>query len=877
MTNQATSAGKLKVFLGMCPGVGKTYAMLQAAGELRRQGVDVVAGIIETHGRRETENLLQGLEALPRKEQEYRGTRIGELDIDGLLARRPRLALVDELAHTNAPGARHPKRWQDVAELLEAGIDVYTTVNIQHLESRADVVGAITRAPVRETVPDSFLDRADEIELVDLTPRDLQRRLEEGKVYLGERAAAAAAGFFKESHLTALRQLALRYTAERVGVELESLRVRRRDRATWRTSERFLVAVGPSPFSVALIRRARAMAGALDAPWSAVAVTTDEILPVEDQQRLTENLSLARQLGAEAATIVATGLVEGLLSAARDRGVTQIVIGKSPRHGWRDVFIRPPALRLLQRSGDIDVVAIEPGLPSGSPIGKAKPIPSRPDRTRLFSDIGQAVAMATGLALLCFPMFGILGAQDLAMLMLCGVIVGSLFLLPTGTFALAVLTGLAWNFLFTEPRFSINIRSSTDITMFVALLVASLTMGSLSNRLRRRGLAMERQQMRTARLLEINTILTGTGDTGEAVGACLQSVERLFNLPCTIQLRDERTHELMPPRPEGTLTLDAKQRGIAEWAFGKKQPAGHGTTTLPEADTLHLPLLGRTLAMGVLSIGTGKSPLPLADHDLLEAIAAQLGLGLERNHLLHAIHRAEFLEKGDQLRRTLLDHISHEMRTPVAVMGAGLDALATGAPLGQVLGEMRESQARLRGIVENVIESARVESGALLPKPEWCEPRELAETAIEDASSELDPARVSVEGGERDLVLVDPALLLAILRHLLINAAKHTPSGTAVHIRISCTRPAGLEIRVRDQGPGLIEPESVFERFRKSGATDGLGLGLSICRGIARALGGDMEAANPEVGGAVFILNLPSAAVKCISPDHERDNPACGG
>lgn len=855
-------SGKLKVFIGMCPGVGKTYAMLQAAGELRRQGVDVVAGVVETHGRRETEALLEGLEILPRQRLSYRDTEIAELDLDALLARRPKVALVDELAHTNAPGSRHPKRWQDVAELLDAGIDVYTTVNIQHLESRSDVVSAITKAPVRETVPDSFLDRANEIELIDLTPRDLQRRLEEGKVYLGERAAAASVSFFKESNLTALRQLALRYTAERVGVDLREFQIQRRSRSTWRTSERLLVAVGPSPFSVSLIRRTRAMAGALDAPWSAISVTTDEILAPDDQNRLTENLTLARQLGAETATVEATSLVEGLLSAARERGVTQIIIGKSPRHGWRDFFLRPPALRLLQRSGDIDVVAMEPGLPAEG-ISLHPKHPSRtPERSASFADIGKAVAIAAGVSLVGYPLFGLLTAQDLAMLMLCGVIVGSLFLTPVGTFALAVFTGLAWNFLFTEPRFSISIRSSTDITMFIALLVASLSMGWLSNRLRRRGIAVARQQMHTTRLLEINTILTGASDTDEAVGSCLRAVGSLFNLPCAIMLRDDSNHELQPPHPSGSLHLDAKERGVAQWAFEKKQAAGRSTGTLPEAKALHLPLQGRSFVMGVLSIDPGKSPLPLAERDLLAAIAAQLGLGLERNHLLHAIHRAEFLERGDQLRRSLLDHVSHELRTPVSVIGSALDALESGTPSTSLLPELRGAQKRLRRVVDQLVESTRIESGAIQPKPGWCDLLDILEQSARQAADVTagHPLDVTIGNETAPLVWIDADLLVAAIENLLSNAGHHTPPGTPVHLSASVTPDSQLEIRVRDEGPGLGDPARVFDRFHRGQASrpGGLGLGLSIVRGLIRGLGGTSEAHNAPGGGAEFILRVPT-------------------
>lgn len=855
------ATGKFKVFLGMCPGVGKTYAMLQAAGELRRQGVDVVAGVIETHGRKETQALLEGLELLPPKKLKYRDTEIAEFDIDALLTRRPKVALIDELAHTNAPGSRHPKRWQDVAELLDSGIDVYTTVNIQHLESRSDVVSAITKAPVRETVPDSFLDRADGISLVDLTPRDLQRRLEEGKVYLGERAQAAAANFFKESHLTALRQLALRYTAERVGVDLREFQSQRRNHATWRTSERLLVAVGPSPFSTALIRRTRAMAGALDAPWSAIAVTTDDSLSGEDQDRLTQNLSLARQLGAEAATVEAITLVDGLLTAARERGVTQIVIGKSPRHGWRDVFFRPPALRLLQRSGDIDVVAMEPGVSANGIPTKSKRQTHLPDESRLISNLVKAATIAGGVVLTSYPLFGFFTAQDLAMLMLCGVILGALFLSPLGTFALAIFTGLAWNYFFTEPRFSITIRSTSDVTMFIALLIASLSMGYLSNRLRRRGLAVARQQMHNARLLEINTILTGAADTEDAVGRCLNAVSSLFNLPCTIQLRYDSDHQLQPPHSAGTLALDAKERGVALWAFEKKQPAGRGTSTLPEAKALHLPLQGKSFAMGVLSVDPGKSPLSLTDRDLLAAIAAQLGLGLERNHLLHAIHHAEFLDRSDHLRRTLLDHVSHELRTPVAIIGSALDAIASGTSVEALLPEMHSAQKRLRRVVEQLVESARIESGAVQPRAEWCDLLEILENSREQAADAIagHPFEIAIGKGTPALIWIDADLLLAALGNLLANAGHHTPPGTLIQLAALINNSSQLEIHVSDEGPGLDNPSKVFDRFYRGQASrpGGLGLGLPIVRGLIRGLGGTSEARNVPDGGAEFILKIP--------------------
>jgi two-component system, OmpR family, sensor histidine kinase KdpD len=472
------------------------------------------------------------------------------------------------------------------------------------------------------------------------------------------------------------------------------------------------------------------MAGALDAPWSAIAVTTDETLSRDDQNRLTQNLSLARQLGAEAATVEATSLVEGLLSAARERGATQIVIGKSPRHGWRDLSSAHPPCGCFSAAATSTSWPWSQGFLPGASPKESKPQKRSPSELQILVNLAKAAAIAAGLALASYPLFGVLTAQDLAMLMLCGVIIGALFLSPVGTFALAIFTGLAWNYLFTEPRFSITIQSSSDITMFLALLIASLSMGYLSNRLRRRGLAVARQQMHTTRLLEINTILTGAADTDDAVGSCLRAVSSLFNLPCTIQLRDDSDHASSKrPIPPARLPLDAKERGVALWAFKKttRRPRhrhlARGQSAAPAAAR---PVLrhGRAFRR------PGKSPLSLADRDLLAAIAAQLGLGLERNHLLHAIHRAEFLERGDQLRRSLLDHVSHELRTPVSVhrfrARCHRKRHAIHAPSSP---KCAGAQKRLRRVVDQLVESTRIESGAIQPKPEWCDLLEDSRTA----------------------------------------------------------------------------------------------------------------------------------------------------
>lgn len=865
MSEPTTTHGRLKVFLGMCPGVGKTYAMLAAAIDLRAKDRDVVAGIVETHGRNETAVLLEKIELLPPAIHPYRSIRIEEFDLDALLERRPQLALIDELAHTNAPGSRHPKRWQDVAEILDAGIDVYTTINIQHLESRADTVSQITKTQVRETVPDSFLDRANEIKLIDITPSDLQQRLDEGKVYLGERAKVASKNFFRDGNLTALRQLALRYTSERVGISLRELSQQQREKPTWRTREKLLVAVGTSPHAPILIRRTRAMAAALDATWAAVAVRTDQELSAAQRDLLDQHLAFARQLGAQTSIIEAPNLVDGLLEAAREQGVSQIVIGKSPGRRWHDIFLTPPALALLQKSGDIDVIAIEPGdLPVSVEKNEAAPFPRKLKAVKVeLLGLGPALSLAALLALGAYLIQPLIGAPNTALFMLCGVILAGLKLHPIPILSLGALTGLLWNFLFTIPTFSLEIASAGDLTMFVALTLSALSMGSLTSRLRRREIALSRQQRHTAHLLEITTALTASPDNEAAVGNCLKTVQDLYHLPCAVQVRSNLDHQLETPHPASNFHLDKNEQAVAQWAFDKKQAAGNGTTTLPTAEAFHLPLIGRAYAMGVLSVAPGKRGLSVPERELLGAIAAQLGLALERDHLLGAIHHAEMVELDNQLRRSLLDHVSHELRTPVAVLGAAIDTLKTEnvALAGQsVLQEMRSAQQRLRRVIDQLIQSARIEAGAVRANPEWWDLADLCETARERCGNlNHHPLEIVIPPDTPPLFFLDGELLLGAIENLLSNAIRHTPNGTKTHLRASLKKPASLEIIVRDEGSGFPEPLNIFERFQRgeNATPGGLGLGLSIVRGLIRGLGGEVSARNHPVGGAEFRLTLP--------------------
>ena len=853
----------LKIFLGMCPGVGKTYAMLRAAQQERAGGTDVVVGVVETHARVETESLLNGLTVIPRRSVEYRGTQLTELDLEAVRARRPKLVLVDELAHTNAPDSRHAKRWQDVLELLDAGIDVYTTLNIQHVESRADAVRQITGASQQETVPDSVLDLADELELVDLTPETLLERLREGKVYLGERAVAAQEGFFQDSHLSALRELALRYTAERVDRQLRQMRAGSVKQTVWRSGERLLVAVGPSPFSTQLVRWTRRLAAVQGAPWIAVHVEAVTPLAPEAQRLLDKNLALARELGAELIITQDNDVAVALVRIALQHNATQIVVGK-PRHNWWARFTPGGSLvdRVIRLGGNIDVYVV-PAESAGRPLS----LDDLDHELRSSAgEYGWAAGTVTALTLagLLLPDNYYLAA---GLVYLLAVILLSLRVGRGPVLMAGVLSALTWNSLFIPPRFTFRIEKVEDGLLFGTYFVVALVAGQLTSRIRAQALAERRREGRATALFNLTRALAEAGTLDEAVFAALRQADKLFTARTALLLAD--AHGTVTPHFAGSFALDEKERSVAGWVFQNRRPAGRFTDTLPGSAAFYLPLVRDDKAVGVLGIAVPEThALTLAQRDLLEAFARQLALIVEREHLREAGAREKLLAESDKLHRVLLDSVSHELRTPLAVITGTLENLAD-APAGlrtELIDEGRAAARRLNRLVGNLLDQTRLESGALKPRLDWCDARDLVNAALDGMRDELagHPLEV-VLPDDMPPIRADFALTEQALANLLLNAARHTPTGTPVFLTAGIERSGTRAFfTVADRGPGfpLAMRERLFKKFERGDAAraGGLGLGLSIVRGFVVAQGGDIVVGENPGGGAVFTIYLPHAA-----------------
>ena len=859
----------LKIFLGMCPGVGKTYAMLRAGQQERAGGTDVVVGVVETHGRIETEALLSGLPVIPRLTIDYRGTKLTEMDLEVVRARRPKLALVDELAHTNAPGSRHAKRWQDVLELLDAGIDVYTTLNIQHVESRADAVRQITGATVNETVPDSVFELADEIELLDLTPEALLERLREGKVYLGERATAAQAGFFKDSHLSALRELALRYTAERVDRQLRQLRAGAVKHTVWRSGERLLVAVGASPFSTQLVRWTRRLAAVQGAPWLAVHIEPPVALPAEEQRALDKNLALARELGAEVIVTHDDNIAAALVRVALQQNATQIVVGKPRTRRLLDLVRGTLVDRLLRLGGNIDIYVV----PAESDRGRRHVLALDRSLRSAPAEYGWAIGVVAAITVA-----GLLLPTDtylaVGLVYLLAIIVVSLRVGRGPVLVAGVLSALTWNFLFIPPRFTFAISKVEDATLFGTYFVVALVTGHLTSRIRAQAHNERRREERATALFELTRALAEAGTLDQAVFTALRQADELFEAKTALLLADALG--TVTPHFAGSFPLDSKERGVADWVFQNRRPAGRFTDTLPGSAAFYLPLVRDEKAVGVLGIAVPENrSLTLAQRDLLEAFARQLALIVEREHLREAGAREKLLAESDKLHRVLLDSVSHELRTPLAVITSTLENLPEAAPQlrAELVAEGRAAARRLNRLVGNLLDQTRLESGTLKPRLDWCDARDLVNAALEGMRDEL-------AGHPLDVVLADDmppiradfALTEQALANLLLNAARHTPAGTPVFLTAGIERSGTRAFfTVADRGPGfpLAMRERLFKKFERGDAAiaGGLGLGLSIVRGFVVAQGGDIVVGENPGGGAVFTIYLPHSAPQTESAE----------
>jgi two-component system sensor histidine kinase KdpD len=859
-----TRRGKLKVFFGMAPGVGKTYAMLEAARRELAAGRDVVIGYVETHGRKETDAVAEGLPVIPRRSVDYRGVSMAEMDLDAIVARRPQLALVDEFAHTTAPGSRHPKRYQDVTELLEAGIDVFTTLNVQHVESRAEAVHQITGISIRETIPDSMLDGA-EFELVDLPPEELRARLAAGKVYVPEAAQAAQGNFFRPGNLSALRELALRFAAEHVGQDVLDYRQAHGIADPWKSGQRLLVAVSASPTSASLVRWTRRLAGELHAPWLAVYVERPEPLNQEEQSRLARHLSLARELGAEIINTTDSDVVRGLLRVAREQNVTQLVVGKPV--GWRVLdLLRGGSLlnRLIGESGHIDIHAVRAE-------GRA-PLMRRPARPRFDASTarpyGLVLAVVLGVTGLNAILQHWLAYQSLALIYLLSVVVLAMFVGRGPTIAAASLTALLWDFFFTDPHYSLRIMNVQDALMFLTYFAVALAMGNLASRLRVQQEAERRREQRATALYLLTRELAQASDFADLLAIIIREVGKLIQAEVALALPQDDAEQVLTPYFASTWLLSEKEQSVADWAYRYRQPAGRGTDTLPSAEGLHLPLSAGNHAVGVLSLRAKEAvTLDTAQRDLLDSFVRQIALVLDRQRLRDAEQQAKLVAESERLSKSLLDSVSHEIRTPVAVIAnaAGNLAESRDAALNPfqttMLGEIQEASGRLNRLVSNLLNMTRLESGHVKPKLDWCDVNDLLQVTLKEIEKELAGRPITLQiAPDMPLVRMDFVLMQQALTNLLLNAAAHTPPGTPVSV-LAALEADSLRVTVADRGPGLA-PEvlpHIFDKFYRapSAPAGGTGLGLAIVKGFVEAQGGQVKAESGPGGGASFTLRLP--------------------
>ncbi len=860
--------GRLKVFFGAAPGVGKTYAMLSAARQRLAESVDVLIGIVETHGRAETVALTAGLEVLPRKQIEYSGAVLREFDLDGALARKPSLILIDELAHTNAPGTRHKKRWQDVFELLSAGINVYATLNVQHLESLNDIVAQITGVTVRETVPDFILERADEIELIDLPPDALLQRLREGKVYVAELAERARENFFRTGNLLALRELALRRTAERVDEQMQDYRERKGVQEVWPAGERIMVCVGPNPRSIRLIRAAKRMAAGLKADWMAVNIEAPStIKPSEDDlRRLAEHMRLAESLGAETVTLSGHKASDEILKYARTRNVTKIVIGKPTHARWKDRLHGSPLDDIVRGSGNIDVYVI-----TGEAAEALPPIGSgmlgrkwRWSARDLMLSIGSA-AVCTALGYVINPFVTLV---DLAMVYLLGVVVVSSYA-ARGPSVLAVLLGVAsFDFFFVPPYLTFAVSDVRFVFTFLVMIIVALVISSLTLRIRQQADAARGRERSTSALYSLSRELLHERGFERLSAAAIKHISELFSSDVVIMI----------PEPSGSMKEvysgpnnfadDQRESSVARWTFDHRQRAGLGTDTLPGAKALYLPLTSSGKTVGVIGICPPGSAGAF-DHEQIHAIesfANQTAMAIERAFLAEEAQQALLKAETEELRNTMLSSVSHDLRTPLAaITGAATTLLEQHAVLDdhakrELTETIYEEAEHLNLIIRNVLDMTRLEAKGLTIKKEWGSIEEIAGVALNRIADKLSarPVAVSIPG-DLPLVRFDPLLIEQVFMNILDNALKYTPEGSPLEISAE-VKDGSVVVKIADRGPGLTpgSEERIFDKFvHSAGPGGGIGLGLAISRAIIATHGGRIWAENRATGGAAFRFTLP--------------------
>jgi two-component system sensor histidine kinase KdpD len=867
--------GKLRIYFGASAGVGKTYAMLTAARKLQADGSAPLVGIIETHGRRDTAALLDGLEVLALKQIQYRGKSIAEFDLDAALARHPTLMLIDELAHSNAPGSRHPKRWQDVEELLDAGIDVFTTMNVQHLESLNDVVGGITGVRVAETVPDTVFDQADEVVLVDLPADELLARLKGGKVYQPQQAERASKNFFRKGNLIALRELALRRTADRIHDDVRAYRVEQSIDAIWKTGVALLVCVGPRPGCDHVVRSAARLASQLGTAWHAVYVETAALqhLPTARREQILATLKLAQDLGASTAVLSGNDIADAVAGYARSHNLAKIVLGRGhPTWPWRAAHVK----RIAQAAPEVDLIeigtaAIEPAPGRGQGDAARAAAPDDPRTGPHPWSYVWAAAASLVTALVAAPLLAWLDLANIAMLFLLVVVLVAVRL-GRGPSVLATCVSVAcFDFFFVPPRFTFAIADFQYIVTFGVMLMVGLITGHLTSDLRFQARVAANRERRARALYEFARELSGALQTEQIFASTRSVIQSAFRARANLLLPDPdgRLAGAGAASPASEVLLSTLDIGIAQWAFDHAESAGLGTNTLPASPIYYLPLVAPMRTRGVLAIEPEHRRWILIpeQRQQLDTFAALAAIALERVHYIEVAQEALVSMESERLRNALLAALSHDLRTPLTALVGLSESLAGSSPAlapeqHDMALALHEEALRMSALVANLLDMARIESGEVKFNLQWQALEEVVGCALRASASQLTQHRITTRlPRELALVRFDAVLIERVLCNLLENAAKYTPPGAHVVIAAEA-RGMWLNVTVYDNGPGLPtgREEAVFEKFtrgERESAKPGVGLGLAICRAIVEAHGGSIAACASPEGGAGFVMSLP--------------------
>ena len=874
----APHRGKLKIFFGACAGVGKTWAMLAEAQRLRTQGLDVLIGVVETHGRKETAALLDGLAVLPLKRQSHRGRHISEFDLDAALARRPALMLMDELAHSNAPGSRHPRRWQDIEELLEAGIDVFTTVNVQHLESLNDIVSGVTGIQVRETVPDPFFDAADDVVLVDLPPDDLRQRLNEGKVYIAGQAERAIEHFFRKGNLIALRELALRRTADRVDDQMRAWRGHPGEEKVWHTRDAILLCIGHNTGSEKLVRAAARLAARLGSVWHAVYVETPALhqLPEKQRRAILGALRLAQELGAETATLSDPAEDKAVVRYAREHNLGKIVLGRpTTRRRWRsDSF----ADKLAHRAPDLDLMIVALDDPPPRPAVQAADTRTFKDKWRVqIQGCLVAAALCAFTTLIAMQWLVAFDAANLVMLYLLGVVVIALFYGRWPSVVATFINVASFDLFFIAPRGTLAVSDVQYLLTFAVMLTVGLVIGNLTAGVRYQARVARYREQRTRHLYEMSKALAVGRSQQDIAATSEQFITSTFQARSQVLLPDENGKLAPLTHQQGTTPWDD---AIARWSFDKGQPAGAGTDTLPGVPYQILPLKSADKTYGLLIVEPGNlRQLMIPEQQRLLETCTLLGASaLARRALTASEERARFASERESIRNALLAALSHDLRTPLTVLFGQaeiltLDLATEGSKHARQASEIRQHVLNTTRLVNNLLDMARIQSGGFNLKKEWLTLEEVVGSALQMLEPGL-AAPINLSLPEPlTLIHVDGPLFERVLINLLENAVKYAGPQAQIGIEAQ-VEGEHLQLDVWDNGPGIPsgQEQRIFDKFsrgNKESSVPGVGLGLAICQAIVDVHGGTITAHNRPQGGACFRVTLPQELPPELEDFHE--------